>query len=105
MPMPKSGDPKVSISIRVRRSLLEAYQAKGDDWRERMHAALEAAARPAEEIGQKPKATKEERPKTAPKEIGPGRRVTDETITTYEVQIGPSPFTPRLKGLQKGKAK
>lgn len=41
----KSGDPKVLTTLRVRKSVLDAYQALGADWREMMHAALEAGLR------------------------------------------------------------
>lgn len=46
-------DPKVSVSLRVRRSVLAAYQSDAD-WRERMHEALVRGLAPAPVVAVKP---------------------------------------------------
>lgn len=42
MGRPASADPKEVVTLRLRRSTLEAYKAEFDDWRARMEAAIEA---------------------------------------------------------------
>ena len=37
---PKSADPKKIVTLRLRTSLFEAYQAQGADWRARMEQVL-----------------------------------------------------------------
>ena len=41
---PKSDDPKVSVSIRLDRDVIEAFKKDGPGWQSRMNAALRAAA-------------------------------------------------------------
>jgi hypothetical protein len=84
MPIPKSPDPKVSLSLRLRASVLEALKAKGGgDWRGEVEQAVDAWLAPP---APKPPARKAVDP--APK----------ESVSLASVPIGPQPFKPRLKG-------
>ena len=40
---PKAVDPKQVVTLRLRSSILAAYEAQGEDWRARMEKALVAA--------------------------------------------------------------
>ncbi len=107
MSRPRADDPKVSVSLRVRASLLSAYQAGGADWRERMHAALERGLDGRETIPAgipspptKPRFSFAARGKTEVVE----RNSTVMFSPTRAVQFGPTPRAPGT-GLKKEKTK
>lgn len=93
MARPKSADPKVAVTLRVPQSVLSAYQAKGNDWRETMVVALSGdigipmsgAPSPAKV----PAPARPAAPAPEPVKAAPG----------YALQIGPvqSPAGSRLK--------
>lgn len=88
MARPKADDPKVSVSIRVKRSVLDAYQARSADWREAMHTALERWLEPsAPEIDRQRAALRE-------------RMAPSLKTNAVGVQFGPQETVPgsRLKG-------
>lgn len=41
MPRPKSPDPKLPVTLRIKASTLARYEALGEDWRVQMEAAVE----------------------------------------------------------------
>jgi hypothetical protein len=55
MPRPKSDDPKLAVTLRIRASTLARYEALGEDWRARMEAAIERFGMPAPSVGLAPK--------------------------------------------------
>lgn len=95
---PKSDDPKVAVTLRLRASVLARYKAEGEDWRGRMETALSEEPEP-------------EAPFLSPAEIAhaaemltPGRmvRVLDDRAPGFVPLISRPPFNPQPKT---GKAK
>ena len=88
----QADDPMVSVSLRVRQSVLEAYQADGDGWRRRMHKVLEDGLAINAAVA-----------------VGAGRRVVPEALPAASKpkaakasaavsKPDPAPFRSRLKG-------
>jgi hypothetical protein len=55
MPRPKSPDPKLPVTLRIRASTLARYEALGVDWRVQMEAAVERFGLPALPLPQVPR--------------------------------------------------
>ena len=102
MPRQKSDDPKVSVSIRIRESVLKRYQEGGDDWRDRMHQAL------IDHLNGPPREAPEV--KAARSRIMENMRREEERSATaksgpkVDIQVGPVASVPGSR-LKQGKAK
>jgi len=110
---PPSSDRKEVVTLRLRQSTLDAYKARGDDWRARMEAAIEKALEPAKPDPENPEWTtidfaKAQGPESLPAPVRaafpktraePTRATIPPMAALSSVQLGPSSTAPgsRLK--------